>query len=186
MGEEIRSVVAGLLGTVGERLIRSMDVVSQRSVGTLPGRRYLVANGNGAIMIARCRRDSDKTGQRHASVFRSGSGVVDQSGKEVGANVVKLIIRRRGQRCCDDLRGRSVIRNSIGANTKASISPATGRRDEDGYYWIVGRIDDVLNVAGHRLGTSEIESALVSHIKVAEAAVVGRPDELKGQAWSRS
>jgi acetyl-CoA synthetase len=56
------------------------------------------------------------------------------------------------------------------------------RRDEDGYFWIVGRIDDVLNVAGHRLGTSEIESALVSHPGVAEAAVVGRPDELKGQA----
>ena len=55
------------------------------------------------------------------------------------------------------------------------------RRDEDGYFWIVGRIDDVLNVAGHRLGTSEIESALVSHPQVAEAAVVGRPDELKGQ-----
>jgi acetyl-CoA synthetase len=56
------------------------------------------------------------------------------------------------------------------------------RRDEDGYFWIVGRIDDVLNVAGHRLGTSEIESALVSHPRVAEAAVVSRPDELKGQA----
>ena len=55
------------------------------------------------------------------------------------------------------------------------------RRDKDGYFWIVGRIDDVLNVAGHRLGTSEIESALVSHSHVAEAAVVGRPDELKGQ-----
>jgi acetyl-CoA synthetase len=55
------------------------------------------------------------------------------------------------------------------------------RRDKDGYFWIVGRIDDVLNVAGHRLGTSEIESALVSHIHVAEAAVVGRPDEIKGQ-----
>jgi acetyl-CoA synthetase len=55
------------------------------------------------------------------------------------------------------------------------------RRDEDGYFWIVGRIDDVLNVAGHRLGTSEIESALVSHPRVAEAAVVGRPDEIKGQ-----
>ena len=55
------------------------------------------------------------------------------------------------------------------------------RRDKDGYFWIVGRIDDVLNVAGHRLGTSEIESALVSDPRVAEAAVVGRPDELKGQ-----
>jgi acetyl-CoA synthetase len=56
------------------------------------------------------------------------------------------------------------------------------RRDEDGYIWCLGRLDDVLNVSGHRLGTMEIESSLVSHSKVAEAAVVGRPDELKGQA----
>ncbi|MBV9949890.1 MAG: acetate--CoA ligase, partial [Myxococcales bacterium] len=56
------------------------------------------------------------------------------------------------------------------------------RRDEDDYYWVVGRIDDVLNVAGHRIGTAEIESALVSHPAVAEAAAVGRADELKGQA----
>src|SRR5690606_34030356 len=56
------------------------------------------------------------------------------------------------------------------------------RRDEDGYYWIMGRIDDVLNVSGHRLSTIEIESALVSHPAVAEAAAVGRPDELKGEA----
>ena len=58
------------------------------------------------------------------------------------------------------------------------------RRDEDGYFWIMGRVDDVINVAGHRLSTMEIESALVSHSKVAEAAVVGRPDELKGQGIS--
>ncbi|NUP08761.1 MAG: acetate--CoA ligase [Polyangiaceae bacterium] len=56
------------------------------------------------------------------------------------------------------------------------------RKDEDGYHWVVGRIDDVLNVAGHRIGTAEIESALVSHPAVAEAAAVGRPDDLKGQA----
>jgi acetyl-CoA synthetase len=56
------------------------------------------------------------------------------------------------------------------------------RRDEDGYYWLLGRVDDVLNVAGHRLGTMEVESALVDHPKVAEAAVVGRPHEIKGQA----
>jgi acetyl-CoA synthetase len=56
------------------------------------------------------------------------------------------------------------------------------RCDRDGYYWIMGRIDDVLNVSGHRLSTIEIESALVSHPKVAEAAAVGRPDELKGEA----
>jgi len=55
------------------------------------------------------------------------------------------------------------------------------RRDEDGYYWITGRIDDVINVSGHRMGTAEIESALVAHPKVAEAAVVGMPHEVKGQ-----
>jgi acetyl-CoA synthetase len=54
------------------------------------------------------------------------------------------------------------------------------RRDEDGYYWITGRVDDVLNVAGHRLGTAEVESALVAHAAVAEAAVVGFPHDLKG------
>ena len=56
------------------------------------------------------------------------------------------------------------------------------RKDADGYFWIMGRVDDVINVAGHRLSTMEVESALVSHPKVAEAAVVGRPDDLKGQA----
>lgn len=55
------------------------------------------------------------------------------------------------------------------------------RRDEDGYYWITGRVDDVINVSGHRLGTAEIESALVSHELVAEAAVVGFPHSVKGQ-----
>jgi acetyl-CoA synthetase len=55
------------------------------------------------------------------------------------------------------------------------------RRDADGYYWITGRVDDVINVAGHRLGTAEVESALVAHAKVAEAAVVGFPHDLKGQ-----
>jgi acetyl-CoA synthetase len=55
------------------------------------------------------------------------------------------------------------------------------RRDADGYYWITGRVDDVINVSGHRMGTAEVESALVAHPKVAEAAVVGFPHELKGQ-----
>ena len=55
------------------------------------------------------------------------------------------------------------------------------RRDEDGYYWITGRVDDVLNVSGHRMGTAEVESALVAHEAVAEAAVVGYPHEIKGQ-----
>ncbi|MEM9411983.1 MAG: acetyl-CoA synthetase, partial [Planctomycetota bacterium] len=56
------------------------------------------------------------------------------------------------------------------------------RIEEDGYYWIMGRIDDVINVSGHRLSTIEVESAMVSHSHVTEAAAVGRPDEIKGQA----
>ncbi len=56
------------------------------------------------------------------------------------------------------------------------------RMDDDGYFWLMGRVDDVINVSGHRLGTMEVESALVAHPMVAEAAVVGRPDELKGQS----
>ena len=56
------------------------------------------------------------------------------------------------------------------------------RKDKDGYFWVMGRVDDVINVAGHRLSTMEVESALVAHPKVAEAAVVGRPDDVKGQA----
>ena len=55
------------------------------------------------------------------------------------------------------------------------------RRDADGYYWITGRVDDVINVAGHRMGTAEVESALVAHPKVSEAAVVGYPHDIKGQ-----
>jgi acetyl-CoA synthetase len=55
------------------------------------------------------------------------------------------------------------------------------RRDADGYYWITGRVDDVINVSGHRLGTAEVESALVAHVTVAEAAVVGYPHDIKGQ-----
>src|SRR5262249_48867456 len=56
------------------------------------------------------------------------------------------------------------------------------RKDPDGYFWIMGRVDDVINVSGHRLSTMEVESALVAHPMVAEAAVVARPDEIKGQA----
>ncbi|HSM79669.1 MAG TPA: hypothetical protein VLT57_18655, partial [Bryobacteraceae bacterium] len=65
---------------------------------------------------------------------------------------------------------------------KYYLAGDSANRDLDGYFWIMGRIDDVLNVAGHRLGTMEIESALVANPLVAEAAVVGRPDEIRGEA----
>ena len=66
--------------------------------------------------------------------------------------------------------------------TKALYFAGDGvRRDADGYYWITGRVDDVLNVSGHRMGTAEVESALVAHQQVAESAVVGYPHDIKGQ-----
>src|SRR5882757_6485959 len=67
-------------------------------------------------------------------------------------------------------------------NNHYYVAGDSARRDADGYYWIMGRIDDVINVAGHRLGTMEIESALVAHPKVAEAAVVSKPHEIKGES----
>ena len=66
-------------------------------------------------------------------------------------------------------------------DNKYYVAGDNARRDKDGYFWIMGRTDDVLNVSGHRLGTMEIESALVAHPRVAEAAVVGRPDDIKGE-----
>ncbi len=111
--------------------------------------------------------------------------VVDDNGQPVPRNSGgKLVIRRpwpgmlRGL-WRDPKRYQSVYWSEV----PGSYFTGDGcRQDRDGYYWIVGRIDDVLNVAGHRIGTAEVESALVSHQKVAEAAVVGRPDQLKGQA----
>ena len=65
---------------------------------------------------------------------------------------------------------------------RCAVAGDSARRDKDGYFWIMGRIDDVLNVAGHRLGTMEVESALVAHERVVEAAVVGRPHDIKGES----
>jgi acetyl-CoA synthetase len=111
------------------------------------------------------------------------------------------IVDETGQECAPNEGGRLVVRHPWPSMLRTLWGDAeryaatywaeypgwylTGdgaRRDEDGYFWIVGRLDDVLNVSGHRLGTAELESALASHPAVAEAAVVGRPDEIKGQA----
>ena len=85
----------------------------------------------------------------------------------------------------DDARYISVYWSEFPPNTEHDGMYFTGdgaRKDNDGYFWIMGRVDDVVNVSGHRLGTAEIESALVSHPAIAEAAVVARPDEIKGNA----
>jgi acetyl-CoA synthetase len=111
--------------------------------------------------------------------------VVDDSGKPVPRNSGgKLVVRRPWPGILRGLWGDPERYRSVywGEVQGAYFTGDGSRQDKDGYFWIVGRIDDVLNVAGHRIGTAEVESALVSHPKVAEAAVVGRPDDLKGQA----
>jgi acetyl-CoA synthetase len=110
---------------------------------------------------------------------------VDDRGREVPpGSGGKLIVRKPWPSMLRTIYGdKERYKKQYWSEFKGSYFTSDGaRRDKDGYFWIVGRIDDVLNVAGHRLGTSEIESALVSHASVAEAAVVGRPDELKGQS----
>ncbi len=111
--------------------------------------------------------------------------VLDEKGGEVPrGSGGRLFLAQPWPRCCAPSGATtSASRSSTGASCRAIYFAGDGARfDEDGYLWVVGRIDDVLNVSGHRIGTAEVESALVSHPCVAEAAVVGRPDDLKGQA----
>jgi acetyl-CoA synthetase len=113
--------------------------------------------------------------------------VVDRSGKSVGVNEGGYLVVKYPWPSMlrtiwgDDERYKKTYWSDI---PHCYFAGDGARRDENGYYWIMGRVDDVINVSGHRLGTAEVESALVSHEAVAEAAVVGRPDELKGQAIS--
>jgi acetyl-CoA synthetase len=126
-----------------------------------------------------------KPGSATLPFFGVDAAIVDEKGKEVGADVGgKLIVRKPWPAMLRTIYGdKERYKKQYWSEFKGRYLTGDGaRRDKDGYFWIVGRIDDVLNVAGHRLGTSEIESALVSHAKVAEAAVVGRPDDLKGQS----
>jgi len=111
--------------------------------------------------------------------------IVDDTGKPAGVNEGGLLVMRepwphmlRGV-WGDPERFRDTY---FGRFDGLYFAGDGARRDADGYFWVMGRVDDVINVAGHRLSTMEVESALVSHPDVAEAAVVGRPDEIKGQA----
>ncbi len=125
-----------------------------------------------------------KPGTATLPFFGIDAAIVDDEGKEVGPNEGgKLVIRKPWPSMLRTIYGdRGRYKKQYWSEVKGCYFTGDGaRRDKDGYFWIVGRIDDVLNVAGHRLGTAEVESALVSHEAVAEAAVVGRPDEIKGQ-----
>ncbi|MDD3518276.1 MAG: acetate--CoA ligase [Chromatiales bacterium] len=112
--------------------------------------------------------------------------VVNEEGHPVGANQGGLLVIKKPWPSMlrtiwgDDDRFRKTYWGQFGG--KYYLAGDSARRDEDGYFWIMGRIDDVLNVSGHRLGTMEVESALVAHPRVAEAAVVGRPHDVKGEA----
>ena len=176
-----------LLGTVGEPINPEAWMWYHKTIGA--ARCPIVdtwwQTETGAIMITPLPGAiPTKPGSATLPFFGVDPAVVDERGNEVGANVGgKLIVRRPWPAMLRTIYGdKERYRKQYWSEFKGNYLTGDGaRRDENGYFWIVGRIDDVLNVAGHRLGTSEIESALVSHARVAEAAVVGRPDELKGQ-----
>ncbi|WP_409523816.1 acetate--CoA ligase [Nitrincola sp. MINF-07-Sa-05] len=176
-----------LLGSVGEPINPEAWTWYHRVFGK--GRCPIVdtwwQTETGGIMIVPLPGATDaKPGSATLPFFGVQPALVDNEGKEIeGAGEGNLVIK-------DSWPGQS---RSIWGDHERFVqtyfstfpgSYVTGdgvRRDEDGYYWITGRVDDVINVSGHRMGTAEIESALVAHEAVAEAAVVGYPHELKGQ-----
>ncbi len=125
-----------------------------------------------------------KPGTATLPFFGVDAAIVDKTGKELGPNEGGLLVVRKPWPAM--LRG---ILNDPERYKRQYWTEVPGmyftgdgaRRDADGYFWIMGRVDDVINVSGHRLGTAEIESAIVSNAAVAEAAVVGMPHEMKGQ-----
>jgi acetyl-CoA synthetase len=177
-----------LLGTVGEPINPEAWIWFHTVIGG--GRCPIVdtwwQTETGSIMITPLPGVTPlKPGTATLPFFGVDAAVVDDQGKEVPPNVGgKLVVRKPWPSMLRTIWGdKQGYKRRYWSQIKGSYFTGDGaRRDKDGYFWIVGRIDDVLTVAGHRLGTSEIESALVSHPSVAEAAVVGRPDDLKGQA----
>jgi acetyl-CoA synthetase len=176
-----------LLGSVGEPINPEAWMWYHKVIG---GERCPIVDTwwqteTGAIMITPLPGAiPTKPGSATLPFFGVDAAIVDDEGNEVGANVGgKLVIRKPWPSMLRSIYGdKARYKKAYWGELKGVYFAGDGaRRDKDGYFWIVGRIDDVLNVAGHRLGTSEVESALVSHPAVAEAAVVGRPDEIKGQ-----
>jgi len=177
-----------LIGTVGEPINPEAWMWYRRVIG---GDRCPVVDTwwqteNGGILISTIPGVHDtKPGSAGVPLFGVDAAVVDADGNEVPANQGGFLVVKRPWPGMlrtvygDDDRYRNQYWGEV---PHVYFSGDGARRDEDGYFWIMGRVDDVVNVSGHRLGTMEIESALVSHPKVAEAAVVGRPDELRGQA----
>ena len=177
-----------LLGTVGEPINPEAWIWYHEVIG---GKRCPIVDTwwqteTGGIMITPLPGATPtKPGTATLPFFGVLPEVVDDQGKAVPRNSGgKLVIRKPWPSMLRGIWGdMQRYRDTYWSEVKGSYFTGDGcRQDKDGYFWIVGRIDDVLNVAGHRIGTAEVESALVSNHKVAEAAVVGRPDDLKGQA----
>ena len=177
-----------LLGTVGEPINPEAWIWYHEVIG---GKRCPIVDTwwqteTGGIMITPLPGATPtKPGTATLPFFGVLPEVVDDQGKAVPRNTGgKLVIRKPWPGMLRGLWGDPQrYKDVYWSEIRGSYFTGDGcRQDEDGYFWIVGRIDDVLNVAGHRIGTAEVESALVSNQHVAEAAVVGRPDELKGQA----
>jgi len=176
-----------LLGTVGEPINPEVWMWYHEVIG---GKRCPIADTwwqteTGMHMITPIPGAiTAKPGTATLPFFGVDAAIVDREGKELGPNEGGLLVIRKPWPAM--LRG---IFNDPDRYQKQYWSDVPGmyftgdgaRRDTDGYFWIMGRIDDVINVSGHRLGTAEVESALVGHPSVAEAACVGMPHELKGQ-----
>ena len=178
-----------LLGSVGEPINPEAWMWYRETVGQ--GRCPIVdtwwQTETGSIMITPLPGFvATKPGSAALPFFGVDAAVVDDEGQEVPAGEGGLLAIRSPWPSMlrgiwgDDERFRETYWSKFGGQ---HYFPGDGaRRDADGLFWIMGRVDDVLNVSGHRLSTMEIESALVSHPSVVEAAVVGRPDELTGEA----
>ncbi|MAY12140.1 MAG: acetyl-coenzyme A synthetase, partial [Alcanivorax sp.] len=176
-----------LLGTVGEPINPEAWEWYYRVVGE--NRCPIVdtwwQTETGAIMIAPLPGAVDlKPGSATLPMFGVQPALMDPDGKELeGANAGNLVIRASWPSQIRTVYGdhQRMIDTYFSAYPGYYFTGDGARRDEDGYYWITGRVDDVLNVSGHRLGTAEIESALVLHKSISEAAVVGYQHDVKGQ-----
>lgn len=177
-----------LLGTVGEPINPEAWMWYHRTVG---GERCPIVDTwwqteTGSMAITPLPgATTTKPGSATRPFFGIDAAILDEEGNELGVNQGGLLAIRKPWP--------SMLRGIWGDPERFKetywskwpgmyLAGDSARRDEDGYFWIMGRIDDVINVSGHRLSTMEVESALVSHDGVVEAAVVGRPDELTGQA----
>ena len=177
-----------LLGTVGEPINPEAWMWYHREIGRerCPIVDTFWQTETGAIMIAPV---PGAVATKPGSATRPFFGIVPEVVTKEGGPVATgqgglLVVRRPWPSMARTIWGDAErFQETYFTAVPGSYFTGDGARcDVDGYYWLMGRVDDVINVSGHRLGTMEIESALVAHPKVAEAAVVGRPDELKGQA----